>query len=472
MIKGIKEITKNLATTTTMITAMLNIQLQTSFNAFMLKNIGITNRHLAFGYKRNFRRSASSSNDSHHDNLTVMASSSLSPLDENYFLKQVEITIANVLSEHRNSNSNNNENENNSRDNISNADFEVEDLDIMDLPGPQREAFGIARHLYRRLSALRRNNDCPRCWMQRTHCICSHCKSVSPTIFHHNKKYFHNDNKNNNYDKQTTRYQNESSVDSSSSSKPLSVLKRIFVIMHHKEIGLKVDTAKLILASFPFQCELVIGGIGPRYQYSMKKLLESIDDPTTTSLVLFPDKSANTLKEIIVNNKLSNGRNSQNQPHIICDNKKDNDNNRDYDLIVFDGTWAQARKFHSRYFPPLIEDNNEDNNKDNRRRILSLRNVKLSDEAVQLLHNGSTQTGEYQLRRHVIPWRQVGTFEAFRVFLSDWCQEFPNDNTNNKNDVKDDDDYNDRKVWQQIESYQRIANAAALRELPPINKIQ
>jgi len=400
-----------------------------------------------------------------------MTSTSLSPLDENYFLEQVEITVANVLSDHRNSNNNNNENDN--RDNISNADYDVDDLDIMDLPGPQREAFGIARHLNRRLSALRRNNDCPRCWMQRKHCICSHCKSVSSTIIDHNKKYIHYDNNN---DKQTTWYQNVPPVDSSSNSS--SVLKRIFVIMHHKEIGLKVDTAKLILASFPFQCELVIGGIGPKYQDSMKQLLESIDDPTTTSLVLFPDESANTLKEIIVNvnnnnNKLTNGRNFQNQTQIICDNTEGDDNTANYDLIVLDGTWAQARKFHSRYFPSLIEGNNEENNNSllHRRRILSLRHVQLSDEAVQLLHNGSTKTGEYQLRRHIIPWRQVGTFEAFRVFLSDWCQEFPNFDSNKNNDVKDDDD-NDIQVWQKLESYQRIANAAALRELPPINKVR
>ena len=152
-------------------------------------------------------------------------------------------------------------------------------------------------------------------------------------------------------------------------------------------------------------------------------------------------------------------------------------------MIVLDGTWAQARKFHSRYFSSSVEDdenNNDGNDNDDNytlhhpRRKKKLRHVKLSEESVQLLQDGSTQTGEHQLRRHEIPWRQVGTFEAFRLFLRDWSREFPNYNnfTNMKDNDDDDDDDDDNNVeaWEKIGSYQRIANDAARRELPPSRK--
>ena len=456
-------------------------------------------------------------------------SSELSPLDENYFLNQVETTVSNVLNQTYNNNRNNNSNSSSSNNDVDvSADISIEDvdnMDIMDLPeGTEREAFGIARHLHRRLSSLRRNNDCPRCWMQRAHCICSHCKPVvssstttisigdhdhnSSNINNHINNHINNNNNNINTNQTTDGIGGEGSSSGRSSSSS-STLRRIFLIMHHKEIGLKVDTAKLILASFPFQCELVIGGIGPEYQHSMKDLLESIDDPTITSLVLFPDESANTLNEIITMNDVvgstnednknnddnnyksssNGGRNLQNdkRQQIVCDDKENHNNNNNdcYDLIVLDGTWAQARKFHSRYFSSSVEDdenNNDDNDNDDNytlhhpRRKKKLRHVKLSEESVQLLQDGSTQTGEHQLRRHEIPWRQVGTFEAFRLFLRDWSGEFPNYNNstnmkdNDDDDDDDDDDDNNVEAWEKIGSYQRIANDAARRELPPSRK--
>ena len=312
-----------------------------------------------------------------------------SPLDENYFLNQVEVTISNVLG-----NTNN--------------------VQILDLPSDQRESFGVAKNVGKRLRSLRKNDDCPRCWMQRYHCICEDCGPVAdcsdeasdaPDILDH-------------------------------SNSPLGSLKRIFLVVHHKEIGLKVDTAKLILAAFPFQCELVVGGIGPEHQESMKQMLESIQDSKRMSLLLFPDETAETLEEIVTKK-----RNTASAATPICESDS-NDEEHEYDLIVLDGTWAQARKFHSRYFPPSDSP--------------SLQRVKLSEASVELLHEGSTETG-HQLRRHEIPWRQVGTFEAFRLFLRDWSREFPSQDRDNRTP----------EFWQQIESYQRIANEAALRELGP-----
>jgi len=202
----------------------------------------------------------------------------------------------------------------------------------------------------------------------------------------------------------------------------------------------------------------VVGGIGPEHQTSMNLMLESIRDSKRMSLLLFPDETAKTLEEIVHQKKSTCSTTTEAslrdaQPPESGNNHNDNDIDDGYDLIVLDGTWAQARKFHSRYFPP--DDNNSSPSSSS-----SLQRVKLSEASVELLHNGSIESG-HQLRRHEIPWRQVGTFEAFRLFLRDWSREFPSHNeNNNEND-------GGLEFWEQIESYQRIGNDAALKELGP-----
>ena len=60
-----------------------------------------------------------------------------------------------------------------------------------------------------------------RCWLQRAHCVCESCKpldGLGPAV------------------------------------------RRIYVYMHHKEVLLAVDTAKLILAAYP-EARLVIAGL-------------------------------------------------------------------------------------------------------------------------------------------------------------------------------------------------------------------
>mmetsp|Transcript_3156 Transcript_3156/g.7063 ORF Transcript_3156/g.7063 Transcript_3156/m.7063 type:complete len:267 (+) Transcript_3156:352-1152(+) len=263
--------------------------------------------------------------------------------------------------------------------------------------------------------------------MQRKHCICGDC---GPVLYGNN---------NNNTSENTSTIVDRSNTHG-------GCPKRIFLVVHHKEIGLKIDTAKLILAAFPSLCELVVGGIGPEHQPSMKKLLDSIEDPKRTSLLLFPDDAARTLGEIVNEKRISSSKNSKTRTPPENDDDTDGTDNG-YDLIVLDGTWAQARKFHSRYFPEEPSP--------------SLQRVRLSEASVELLHGGSTETG-HQLRRHEIPWRQVGTFEAFRLFLRDWAREFPS--------VETKDSENENRVlefWEQIEGYQRISNDAALKELGP-----
>lgn len=285
--------------------------------------------------------------------------------DEDFFLRQVETTVQKVLSS------------------CSSLDDKKEEDNILALPFHQREAVGVARHLHKRIQALRRNNDCPRCWMQRAHCICPNCPPATmPT----------------------------------ESQK----LKRIFLLMHHKEIAMKIDTAKLILAAFPHQCRLVVGGIGPEYQDSMKEMMQAMQN-NTNCLVLFPDENARTFQEIVAAEESKNHGTSS--------------NGDEWDVIVLDGTWAQARKLHARY---LSEDGGP-------------RRVQLSEEAVQMLQEQKGDNRGHQLRRHSITWRQVGTFEATRIFLRDFFW----------------DSHQDPPVWEQIQNYQEIANQAAKRELGP-----
>jgi DTW domain-containing protein YfiP len=311
-------------------------------------------------------------------------------VEEDFFLRQVETTTQKVLSAH--------------------SHLVTKD-DILTLPSQDREAVGIARHLETRLQALRRNNDCPRCWMQRAHCICSQCPPV-PIV---------------------------------------PPIRRIFLILHHKEVALKVDTAKLILSAFPLECRLVVGGIGPQYQASMRELVDAVDQHPDQCLVLFPDESARTYEELLEKVGTIGLTMEENSGTGSPD-----PSTTGWDLVVLDGTWAQARKFHQRYFPESSSSSSSSQGGPWR--------VQLSSEAVEELGRQSTTTsGEnvegHQLRRHSIAWRQIGTFEATRLFLRDVGLAHTNDDGNADQDTS--------PSWSKIQSYQEIANRAAQKELGP-----
>ena len=308
--------------------------------------------------------------------------SSIDVVEEEFFLHQVEATIENVLSKHGEEN-------------------------ILELPSESRESLGIARNLNRRLQGLRRNNDCPRCWMQRAHCICDQCPPISSLML--NPK--------------SEKYNMESDAAS------IPGIRRIFLLLHHKEIGMKIDTAKLILAAFPEHCRLVVAGIGSEYQDSMRELEECLKDNGEHCLILFPDEDAMTFSEIY-------------HPAEAQQQKQDQVS-QEWDVVVLDGTWAQARKMHSRYFPSL-EDGGP-------------MRAELSQTAVESLRDGSTNSG-HQLRRHEIAWRQVGTFEATRLFLNDVV--IAQDRSRQKEDSS-------LSLIQNLKAYQEIANQAAIRELGP-----
>ena len=316
-------------------------------------------------------------------------------------------------------------------------DPHMDDNIMFSLLPVEREALGIARHLQTRLRAFRNSGDCPRCWMQRAHCFCAHCPPIVTTL----------------------------SSSSSSTSVVAQKIRRIFVLFHHKEIALKVDTAKLILAAFEDRARLIVSGVGPQYQDTMKELCDLIDTHPHTCLVLYPDdERAVTYPELLLEQQQQQPReqlqkssswHDVDDPTITHDDAVDDDATTSWNLIVLDGTWAQARKSYQRYF---AHGNGT-----------LVRRVQLSAEAVEELNHRdirpSPNTGNmnettttlmgHQLRRHSIAWRQVGTFEATRLFLRDVGIAH--------GDLKNDPS----APWAKIQPYQTIANEAARRELGP-----
>jgi DTW domain-containing protein YfiP len=308
--------------------------------------------------------------------------------DARSFLSEIETTVARVLAQHGSAN-------------------------LQDLALTERESVGVARHLDQRLGNLQRNNDCRTCWLQRAHCICQSCPAV------------HNDGTNNATPNRVAR------------------LRRLFLVYHHKEICLAVDTAKLLASTLPVsldasasQVRVVVGGIPAEFQDSMKELEEAV--VAGSCLVLFPDETARTWKEF------------QQERHIIMNDDDPQNNNNlhynettDYDVIVLDGTWEQARKLYRRYVPDEASGGPY--------------RIQLETEALERIISGesgadggdenpnaSGGTGR-QLRRHPVLWREIGTTAATASLLQDMDPDGP---------------------WERIlATYQQRADAAARAQL-------
>ena len=202
---------------------------------------------------------------------------------------------------------------------------------IESLEAGERESVAVARRLRQRMDNFARNDDCRRCWLQRAHCVCDSTPALDARP-----------------------------------SPPLSGFGRLFVVMHHKEVLLAVDTAKLLLAAYPDRTHLIVGGLGGQpAEAAMRASLER-----GTAAVLFPSEDAVPAADVAA---------AGGAP---------------LDVVVLDGTWSQARKLYHRL--PAAGPR-----------------VKLDDETVGVLATGQGR----QLRTHPTKWREVSTLSAVRHLL-------------------------------------------------------
>lgn len=234
------------------------------------------------------------------------------------------------------------------------------DTSLESIPEAERQAVGVARHLHKRLSALNRNGDCQTCWLQQAHCICSRTVPVERSVAN---------------------------------------LQRLYVLYHHKEIGLAVDTSKLLWPTLPIdQVRIVVGGIPAQYQYAMEELQRIVRQNNT--IVLFPDDDAVTWKEFQQRNKTNKKATTTTEPAPASENiMADVGDNVSYNVIVLDGTWEQARKLYKRYIPESAAGG-------------PIRIQLEQDDLDSIV----SETGR-QLRRHPIVWREIGTIAAVRRLL-------------------------------------------------------
>ena len=313
------------------------------------------------------------------------------------FLDQVDLTVENVLSAFR------------------------PDENIMELEPSQREALCVARRINSRLQGLSTNGDCRRCWLQQAHCICDQIPPLE--------------------------------TDETNTLLRLANVNRMFLVTHHKEIGMVVDTAKILLAAFPVSARLVINGIGCDYQNSMVELMEAFQQKQRKCLVLFPSECAKTVDEIFPR--------EDKWKRQVCEEKRFDlcakDLGGGVDVVVLDGTWAQARKMYSRHVP--LESNGG-----------PIR-VCLSEEVIQNLGNKNiipgagnqiTSNGR-QLRRHSIKWKEISTFEATRLFLNDMNR------VSRENDLQESSKsiLKGAEYLERLSDYLNIANIAATKQLGP-----
>jgi len=213
-----------------------------------------------------------------------------------------------------------------------------------------------------------------------------------------------------------------------------------------------VDTAKLLLSTFPTKSRLVVSGIGREHQPTMDEMLDAVHGRSSGSnnahkcLVLFPSEDALTFDQI----------EAMEEAKAKDAGSGESDHDRQYDVVVIDGTWAQARKMYNRYIP-----SEEDGGP---------QRVQLSDDAVATL-NGDSSNGDdsaywydsednqrisgHQLRRHPTKWREVATCEATRLLLRDMMADpFPKSS-------------NSEASWNAFATYQSIANSAACKQIGP-----
>jgi DTW domain-containing protein YfiP len=257
------------------------------------------------------------------------------------FLRQVETTIDSIVQHYRAAYG---------LDILSNINHSMKQEAIFSaIPVEERETVGITRHLHKRLQGMGKNEMCRRCWLLRRYCI---CHSLQPI--------------------------------------PLpSYIRRIFILAHHKEIGMSLDTMKVILCAYPEACRLVVAGLPE--QASLTELQLALQVPST--LLLYPYKNSLTF------DTLWQQRGERNDPDRGLIRAATTALSQPFDIVLIDATWEQARRIFLRYFSSSS---------------IQVNRVQLSPASLASLPDAGRQ-----LRPHPVDLREIATAQALLLLLQE-----------------------------------------------------
>ena len=155
---------------------------------------------------------------------------------------------------------------------------------VLGLPEARREAYGAARVLRHKLDKMARGGDCRRCWLKPQHCVCASCPPLVLGVPTDTAAAFVEsdaviDALPETASASVSHAGSASAVDETSEAAAESgasfPVRRLFVLMHHKEVGLAVDTAKLLLAAYPNVARLAVGGLGGHLEEASGDLIQS-----------------------------------------------------------------------------------------------------------------------------------------------------------------------------------------------------
>jgi DTW domain-containing protein YfiP len=299
------------------------------------------------------------------------------------FLQQIEETIENVVRQYDQTYNINI---------IQKDETTAKKIFISNVPPSEREVINIVRYLHDRIRRMKRQDICRRCWYPKLrYCICA---TLQPMAL--------------------PRY-----------------IQQIFILTHYREIGMMIDTMKILLCAYPNLCQLVVGGISEQYQTSMQNMTALIQGKgknnhntcsinNTKTLVLFPSSDAVTFPTYY---QLQEQQMRQFQS---IDGHSNNiswqtDQLPLYNIIVIDATWEQARRLYQRHIVQLHTTSSTAEQ--------SLVHIQLSETSLQTLNKhhgrdgtqpkGSIKMMGQQLRPHPISVREIATAHAVQLLLRD-----------------------------------------------------
>ncbi|KAK3250517.1 hypothetical protein CYMTET_40108 [Cymbomonas tetramitiformis] len=177
-----------------------------------------------------------------------------------------------------------------------------EGWDIRAYPPKQRATVQTARKLARKLSYLH-GGTCERCWLQGPQCI---CQQVLPLPFRH----------------------------------------RLWIYTHHDEVLLAADTCKLLLAAYPGKARLIVGDL-PKHE---EELFQVLQRRGNKAFVLFPAENASSFAKLAGLSSAADGSSEIGvTSHPLSSTRETEDEvPEEWDIVVLDGTWEQARRLNSR----------------------------------------------------------------------------------------------------------------------------